>query len=119
MSSESELTRDKDGFLKCKDCPRRFVTEIMFENHSSNPHKKETETKLIDAVHKKLTTDQCKECKKSFRPSNHLKRHIDNVHKKLTPYQCKECKKSYGQKKNLKIHINSIHKNLNPHQYQD
>ena len=46
MSAESELTRDKDGFLKCKDCPRRFLTELMFENHLCNQHKKETEMKL-------------------------------------------------------------------------
>ena len=36
MAAVIELTRDKDGFLKCKDCPRRFLTELMFENHSSN-----------------------------------------------------------------------------------
>ena len=46
MSDESELTRDKNGFLKCKNCPRWFLTETMFEYHSSNQHKKETETKL-------------------------------------------------------------------------
>ena len=32
MAAVSELTRDKDGFLKCKYCPRRFLTELMFEN---------------------------------------------------------------------------------------
>ena len=42
MSAESEFTRDKDGFLKCKNCPRRFLTETGFENHSSNTHEKET-----------------------------------------------------------------------------
>ena len=41
MSDESKLTRDKDGFLKCKNCPRMFLTEILFENHSSNQHKKD------------------------------------------------------------------------------
>ena len=41
MSAESEFTRDKDGFLKCQDCPRRFLTETGFENHSSNQHEKE------------------------------------------------------------------------------
>ena len=51
MSAESGLTRDKDGFLKCKDCPRRFLTELMFENHSSNQHEKETETKLNQNQH--------------------------------------------------------------------
>ena len=46
MAAVIELTRDKDGFLKCKDCPRRFLTELMFKNHLCNQHKKETETKL-------------------------------------------------------------------------
>ena len=46
MSAESEFTRDKDGLLKCKLCPRRFFTKIGFENHSSNQHQKVTETKL-------------------------------------------------------------------------
>ena len=45
MAAVSELTRDKDGFLKCKYCPRRFLTELMFENHSSCQHKKEIEMK--------------------------------------------------------------------------
>ena len=51
MSAVIELTRDKDGFLKCKDCPRRFLTEFMFENHSCNQHKKEIETKLNQNQH--------------------------------------------------------------------
>ena len=51
MSAKSELTRDKDGFLKCKDCPRRFLTELMFVNHSSDQHKKEIETKLNQNQH--------------------------------------------------------------------
>ena len=46
MSAESEFTRDKDGFLKCKDCPRCFFTDIIFENHLTKEHKKERETKL-------------------------------------------------------------------------
>ena len=40
-----EIARDKDGFLKCEDCQRRFLTKIGFENHSYNQHKKEAETK--------------------------------------------------------------------------
>ena len=45
MSAEFEMTRDKDGFLNCKYCPRIFRTKIIFENHSSSQHKKDTETK--------------------------------------------------------------------------
>ena len=46
MSAEYELTRDKDGFLKCKDCSRCFFKEIMFENHLTKEHKKERETQI-------------------------------------------------------------------------
>ena len=46
MSAKSELTRDKDGFLNCNYCPRIFLTEILFKNHLSNEHKRETETKV-------------------------------------------------------------------------
>ena len=46
MSAKSELYRDKDGFLNCNDCPRRYLSEILFVNHLFNEHKKETETKV-------------------------------------------------------------------------
>ena len=36
MSPEIKDSRDKDGFLKCKECPRRFLTKLAFENHSNN-----------------------------------------------------------------------------------
>ena len=85
MSAESKLTRDKDGFLKCKACPRRFLTEIGFENHSSNQHQTET----------KNAPNYCQECKKYFCQSSSLKNHLNIVHKKLTPYQCQECKKYF------------------------
>ena len=34
MSAESEFTPDKEGFLECKDCSRRFLTAIGFLSHS-------------------------------------------------------------------------------------
>ena len=39
-----EIIRDKYGFLKCEGCPRRFLTQIGFENHSHNQQKKDTKT---------------------------------------------------------------------------
>ena len=45
MSKGIEISRDEDGFLKCKDCPRRFLTKLMLENHSCNQHKTDTEIK--------------------------------------------------------------------------
>ena len=64
MSAESELIRDKDGFLNCKDCPRSFLTELMFENHLSNQHKKNMETKLNQNQHSQTIKDQ------SYFPNN-------------------------------------------------
>ena len=46
MFAEFEDSRDKDGFLKCQECPRRFLTKVGFENHSNNQHNQEIETKL-------------------------------------------------------------------------
>ena len=39
-----EIARDKEGFLKCEDCQRRFLTKIVFRIHSNNQHKREAET---------------------------------------------------------------------------
>ena len=138
MSAKIEIVRDKDGFLNCKFCPRIFLTNILFENHLSSQHKKNTETKpdihhfqelqtkpdessiqkniqfqkcsLANIVHKKLTPYQCQECKKSFGYKQILQSHIDAVHKKLTPYKCRECNKSFGSKQLLTRHINTVHK---------
>ena len=45
MSAEFEFTRDNEGFLTCKYCPKIFFTEILFKKHSSNQHKNETKLK--------------------------------------------------------------------------
>ena len=45
--TELKLYRDiKNGFLKCQNCPRRFITKIGFQNHSTNEHKNDEETQL-------------------------------------------------------------------------
>ena len=38
MSTKVDVSLDKNGFLKCQECPRRFLTKTGFENHSSNQH---------------------------------------------------------------------------------
>ena len=57
MSSEIEVSCDKDGFFRCVMCPRRFVTKFGFENHSSNQHQKQVGTKLY-----KLPTENDQNC---------------------------------------------------------
>ena len=140
MSTEFEILRDQDGLLECEHCPRRFLTKIVLKNHSSNEHKKGTETKANESqesqtkkdessfqknVHseeqcsagikkklfqKKLTSYQCQECLKYLSRRSILKAHIDTVHQKLTPYQCQECKKWFGLRQSLQNHINFVHK---------
>ena len=46
MFAEFEDSRDKDGFLKCEECPQRFFSKLAFEKHSSTQHNQEIETKL-------------------------------------------------------------------------
>ena len=92
MSAESELIRDKDGFLNCKDCPRSFLTELMFENHLSNQHKKNMETKLNQNQHSQTIKDQ------SYFPNNsQSKEALGNL--------------SFGSQVDLKIHNNVKIKN--------
>ena len=124
-----EIIRDKYGFLKCEGCPRRFLTQIGFENHSHNQQKKDTKTEPDELqqsqtekhgssqnkiVPKNLTPHDTQECKKVIRGSGNLQSHINTVHLKLTPFQCQECTKSFGRKTHLQHHINSVHRKLTP-----
>ena len=147
MSEEFKDSRDKDGFLKCKECPRRFLTKLAFENHSSNQHNQEIETKLDQLpqpptvkypsacsmcylsfqsetevqqhrISAHETPLKCNLCKKSFSSNWALQRHIDIVHKKLKPFQCPQCKIYFGQKVHKQLHINTVHKKLKPFQCQ-
>ena len=45
MSAGLEISKDKDVFFKCKNCPRRFLTKFVFENHSCYQHKTNTQIK--------------------------------------------------------------------------
>ena len=108
MSIEFERTRDKYGFVKCKECPRRFVTLTGFENHSSNQHK-ESDTK-VEQLQKSASTRNKEEIafqqNTSFEEnffSNSLsiiskiglQNHTRNDQSRLTPHQCSVCKKSF------------------------
>ena len=148
MTPELEISRDKDCLLKCKDCPRKFITKIMFEYHSSTQHKKDTETKpdqLQILQNKKVERDfqtniQFEECSiGDFVSPIDVQLQRSKGHPKLTPHQCSKCKKlnvnaihkcserqkclicnkSFVSKRNLKHHIDIVHKKLNPYQCQE
>ena len=120
MSAGLEISRDKDGFLKCKDCPRRFLTKLLFENHSCNQHKTDTEIKpnQTQMLHNiKVEKDfqvntQFEECSfgdLSFVSQKDLQFHSSNGHQKVTPHQCSECKKLFRNEINLKEHQQNGH----------
>ena len=100
MLAESVYNRDREGFLKCKDCPRRFLTKIGFENHSFIQHKKETKTKLGENQQSQTIEDESSFKQDTFgnvffgsqvdpiqqRSSEHL----------IITHQCSECKKMFS-----------------------
>ena len=92
----TKVARDKEGFLKCEYCWRRFQTETGFKIHSYNQHKKEADTQPNE--------HQQPQTKKAFSIKSNLQYHINIVHKKLTPFQCQECKKHFGHRGNLQRH---------------
>ena len=120
MAAVSELTHDKDGYLKCKDCPRRFLTEFMFENHSSNEHKKETKTKLHKNHHSQTIKEEI-----SFRNNTQSEEELSlgnvsfssqvdltmqsNEHQKTFHHKYNECKKLSDSEINLKKHLLNGH----------
>ena len=135
MSAESEDSRDKDGFLRCKECPRIFFTKLAFENHSSNQHNQEIETKLeqlSQTLPVKYPSD-CFLCHLSFQSEIEAQQHrssahetplkcslcINAVHKKLKPFQCQECKRYFGHKHHVQKHISTTHKSVTPLQWQE
>ena len=141
MSAELEDFRDQDGFLKCTECPRRFLTKLAFGNHSSTQHNQEIETKLEQLpkpptvkypnasflchlsfqIEKEAqqhrssaheTPVKCNLSKKSF--ASYVQKHTNTVHKKLKPFQCQQCKLYFGQNSDVQKHINTVHKRLTP-----
>ena len=121
MSAEYELTRDKDGFLKCKDCSRCFFKEIMFENHLTKEHKKERETQINQNQQSQTMKVEI------FFPNNTQSEEdffLDNLSfvsqrdlkmqsiedQKTSNHKCSECKKLYVSEINLKEYLSSPQK---------
>ena len=82
MSAEFEDSRDIDGFLKCKQCPRRFITKLAFENHSNNQHNQEIETKLVQFPQPPTVKNPsaCFLCHLSFQSETEVQQHRIRVY---------------------------------------
>ena len=113
MLSEFEVLRHKDGFFKCEKCPRRFLTKVGFENHSSNQHQKENGTKLDELPTEKYPNDILV-CRLSSQSTTDLQ---SSAHETPVFNKCIQCKQSfdsknkrhwhYSQKVKEEIHLKS------------
>ena len=113
MSAKSEFTRDKDGFLKCKDCPRRFLTETGFESHSSNQHKKETKQNQHEQNESSFpkntqSEEECSPDNLLFKSQIELKLNRSIEHQ-ITAHHCNECKNMFRYEIDLKKHQRNSH----------
>ena len=88
MLSEFEVLRHKDGFFKCEKCPRRFLTKVGFENHSSNQHQKENGIKLDELPTEKYPNDILV-CRLSSQSTTDLQ---SSAHKTPVFNKCIQCK---------------------------
>ena len=114
MSAEFEITRDKDGFLNCKFCPRIFLTKILFENHSSSQHNKDIEAKQDihqtktdqSSVQEDIQFEKCSLGNLSFVSKGDLKLNIRNGHQEMAAsYKGEECKNLFTSEINFKRHL--------------
>ena len=127
MSEELETNHsDKDGFIKCKVCSRRFFTKIGLKIHSRNQHK-ESDKKVkqlqelprnkglpnkeeIAVQQNTGLAEKYPKCILSFESKIGLQGNTSNDNTKLTPYQCIDCKKSFRYSKRFEKHIQKEHK---------
>ena len=109
MLSEFEVLRHKDGFFKCEKCPRRFLTKVGFENHSSNQHQKENGIKLDELPTEKYPNDILV-CRLSSQSTTDLQ---SSAHKTPVFNKCIQCKQSFDSKNNLQSHLYCLV--LHPH----
>ena len=108
MLIKNENTSDKNDYLNCKVCSRRFFTKFGLKIHSSSHHKKDAETKvnqLQQSQQSQLEQSQISEhslCNVSFESEKDLQLHISKEHKKLIPHQWDASKNSFWDKADLK-----------------
>ena len=73
-------SRDKDGLLKCNECPRKFLTKIVFENHSRNQHEKNSETKVDEPQESIAIKDEIAFQEDAFESKIGLQMHTSHEH---------------------------------------
>lgn len=110
--------------FKIKNRSRSGLTSLV-RNRSNSVSKKEVRNNSVHKVDlpgglsppKTLHAGvdgsfQCSECDKSFKRSEHLKRHIRSVHLKERPYACEFCDKRFLRTDNLAQHSKTHKKDV-------
>ena len=99
LETEFNLTTVKCGMYSMH-CGKMFGINIL-QRH-------------INAVHLKLKSHTCDQCKKAFSSKSNLKQHINGVHLKLKPWICDQCGNPFCSKQQLKRHTDAVHLRLKP-----
>ncbi|SCU94534.1 LADA_0G09120g1_1 [Lachancea dasiensis] len=69
------------------------------------PFSKTPRTKSTSPLDEDEKPFRCQECPKTFRRSEHLKRHIRSVHSSERPFHCSYCDKKFSRSDNLSQHL--------------
>jgi KRAB domain-containing zinc finger protein len=85
-----------------------FIRDTAFHFESGEPPLKVTDVPTPVVEPPKSSKFDCENCKKSFKSSGHLKRHVV-VHSDEKQHQCLQCPKSFNQSDNLKTHMKTVH----------
>ncbi|MEM7361606.1 MAG: C2H2-type zinc finger protein [Bacteroidota bacterium] len=84
----------------CHHSNKRFASKTNLQIHLKGAHSKERPY-------------ECEFCKKRFKKSKKLERHLP-IHHSEKPYFCGICNKRFDQPSILEAHINQVHKKIRP-----
>ena len=116
-----EISRDKDGFLKCQYCPRRFFIKTGFKIHSIEEHKNDNVTQLDQMLRIPPKKDES-----ASQKDNGFEINVSSLGRKI---ELEINVSPLGRKIKLEQHINAAHnnnfkiedvnKNPSPHQCKE
>lgn len=101
LKKHKRLSHRHQKPFACTFCGRRFAEKSNMKKH-------------CHALHEDNAARwPCPICKKAFKFSDGLRRHISDCHLGLRPFQCQDpgCSKAFKQRSHLKKHHDRIHAN--------
>lgn len=131
VNERSEMESQNETEHKCKDCGRKFRTQIAIDYHVSRFHSGtgkcvckicKKEFSMITALYSHMSyahdpnarKHKCK-CGSVFRTRVELQRHNDSIHLNIRKFKCQQCKKAFTCQARLTEH-ERIHSGERPFQ---